>query len=111
MRSDEMQQNNMNRALDDQIHLHPWNLPVHVPVRFLSPMRLQLYPQHNLFPTKNQENIKSIIKSWSNKCTLFINCYLIQSILKIVQHVSNYVTVHLQGIICLLHQLYMYGTY
>jgi hypothetical protein len=35
------------------------------------------------------------VKLWSDKCTLFINCYLIQSILKIVQYVSNYVTVHL----------------
>jgi hypothetical protein len=29
-----------------------------------------------------------------------INCYLIQSILKIVQHVSNYITVHLQFMLC-----------
>jgi hypothetical protein len=49
------------------------------------------------------------IKSCSHKCTLFIVCYLIQFILKIVQHVSNYVTVHLQGLSCLLHQLYTYG--
>jgi hypothetical protein len=34
---------------------------------------------------------------------------LIQSILKTVHHVSNYFTFHLQGLICLLHQLYMYG--
>jgi hypothetical protein len=26
--------------------------------------------------------------------------------IKIVQHVSNYVTVHLQGLNCLLHQLF-----
>jgi hypothetical protein len=31
------------------------------------------------------------IKSCSDKCTPFIICYLIQFILKIVQHVSNYV--------------------
>jgi hypothetical protein len=36
------------------------------------------------------------IKSCSDKCTLFIICYLIQFILKIVQHVSNHVTVHPQ---------------
>jgi hypothetical protein len=34
----------------------------------------------------------SYIKSCSDKCTLFIVCYLIQFILKIVQHVSNYVS-------------------
>jgi hypothetical protein len=34
-----------------------------------------------------------------------------KSILKIAQHVSNYVTVHLQGLNCLLHQLYTYGTH
>jgi hypothetical protein len=31
------------------------------------------------------------IKSCSDKCTSFIFCYLIQFVLKIVQHVSNYV--------------------
>jgi len=60
MQSDEMQQNNTNQALDDQIQLHPWNLPVHAPVRFLGPMHLPVHPQHNLFPTKNQENINCI---------------------------------------------------
>jgi hypothetical protein len=32
------------------------------------------------------------IKLCSDKCTLFIICYLIQFILKIVQHVSDYVS-------------------
>jgi hypothetical protein len=32
------------------------------------------------------------LKSRSNKCTLFIICYLIQFILKVVQHVSHYVS-------------------
>jgi hypothetical protein len=36
--------------------------------------------------------IKNYIKSCSDKTTLFIICYLIQFILKIVQHVSNYVS-------------------
>lgn len=57
MQSDEMQQNNTNQALDDQIHLHPWNLPVCAPVRFLSLAHLQLHPQHDPLPTKNQENM------------------------------------------------------
>jgi hypothetical protein len=36
-----------------------------------------------------KENKFISIKSCSDKCTLFIICYLIQFILKIVQHVSN----------------------
>jgi hypothetical protein len=55
-----MQQNNTNQALDDQIRFHPWNLPVHAPLRFLGSMHLSVHPQHNLFPTKNQQNIKYI---------------------------------------------------
>jgi hypothetical protein len=51
------------------------------------------------------------IKSCSDKCTLFIICYLIQFILKIVQHVSNHITVHPQGLNYLLHQLSTYGTH
>ena len=57
----------------------------------------------------NNTSLKNIkkhyIKSCSHKCTLFIICYLIQFIVKIVKHGSNYVTVHLQGLNCLLHQL------
>jgi hypothetical protein len=54
---------------------------------------------------------KQYTKSCSDKCTLFIICYLIQFILKLVQHVSNHVTVHPQGLNYLLHQLSMYGTH
>jgi hypothetical protein len=62
----------------------------------------------NLFLT---QLVMRYIKSCSHKCTPFIICYLIQFILNIVQHVSNYVTVHLQGLNCLLHQLYTYSTH
>jgi hypothetical protein len=51
------------------------------------------------------------IKMCSDKFTLFIVCYLIQFILKIVQHVSNHVTVHPQGLNYLLHQLSTYVTH